>query len=135
MSDWVNLGYLGYPKGFILSEGIALRILGYLGYLTEGDGYQGLLPGVPGVPEGGQVTVVIQHGWSQTIVIPGFHKKRGNFVMDQIEKIQLSIFLITYKRKNWRKLYISRKLGRLPMRRFTKVDVTRGSLSQRWLQV
>ena len=44
--------------------------------MRERDGYQELVPGVPGVPgvpEGGQEKVVIQLGWSQSIVIPQFH--------------------------------------------------------------
>ena len=38
--------------------------------MREGAEYQDMHPGVPGVPEGGQETVVIQQGWSQSIVIP-----------------------------------------------------------------
>ena len=46
--------------------------------MREGAEYQDLLPGVPGVPEGGQETVVIQQGWSQSIVIPIFLADSGN---------------------------------------------------------
>ena len=38
--------------------------------MREDDGYLELVPGVTGVPEGGQEKVVIQLGWSQSIVIP-----------------------------------------------------------------
>ena len=66
MGDGITLGYkgnLGWGReDRDLFYGIVLRILGNWGYLREGNGRLILVPGVPGVPEGGQVRVMIQLG-------------------------------------------------------------------------
>ena len=78
MGDRFPLGYLGYlgeeRYGIVLSDGNAL---GILGYLREGDGYLGFVPGVYGVPEGGQFIescnatgVVTKHSNTAQIPIP-----------------------------------------------------------------